>query len=418
MKNFSFFLLYFILKISLLPQNESSANFYNDLQLITNNKTEQNRIDELVKIKLSDIKSISPNFNEDAFIVYDGEKELASQVYTKNGTKQILFVINLAPKEDKVISFKFLPEGKLNKEYPARTYAEVAMKFDAVYNGKIFAGDEFQNFSKVIVPEIHTDHNALFKYEGPGWESELVGYRFYIDWRNATDIFGKKVKDLVLHKVGINDLVASDDSYHRMQEWGMDILKVGQTLGIGSIGMMHGDSIYMVSNRGQVICEIPANGPLLSEVKTVYNDWKVGDKEYDLESSLSISAGSRLTNAELLIEGGADNITTGIAKHENTVFIKSETDDNWQYFATYGQQSLSGDNLGIVIFYEQESLKQLGEYKLNYFVTLTPDNGKVNYMYAAAWEQENGGIKTFNDFQKYVENTIEKLNNPIIIESK
>ncbi len=137
------------------------------------------------------------------------------------------------------------------------------MKFNSSYKDKKFTDEPFQNFTKVVVPQIHTDHDALFKYEGPGWESEKVGYRFYLDWRNATDIFGKKTDELVLHKVGINDIVAKDDSYHEMQEWGMDIFKVGNTLGIGSIGMMKNDSIDMVSKTDEIICEIKHNGPIL-----------------------------------------------------------------------------------------------------------------------------------------------------------
>ena len=99
------------------------------------------------------------------------------------------------------------------------------MKTNNVYFDKRFRGNKFVNVTQLRVPAIHTDHDALFKYEGPGWESEKVGYRFYLDWRNATDIFGKKNNKLILDQVGTHDTVAKDDSYHSMQDWGMDILK-------------------------------------------------------------------------------------------------------------------------------------------------------------------------------------------------
>ena len=87
------------------------------------------------------------------------------------------------------------------------------------------------------VPPEHTDHSWFIRYEGPGWESDLVGYRFYLDWRNATDIFGKKD-----HRYGACKDVGQDgfDSYHEPADWGMDVLKVGESLGIGALGLLAG----------------------------------------------------------------------------------------------------------------------------------------------------------------------------------
>ena len=78
------------------------------------------------------------------------------------------------------------------------------MKPTDVYYEKRFRGSEFKSVKRIKVPAIHTDHDALFRYEGPGWESELIGYRFYLDWRNTTDIFGKKINELLLKTVGVN----------------------------------------------------------------------------------------------------------------------------------------------------------------------------------------------------------------------
>ncbi|MDX1699712.1 MAG: DUF4861 family protein, partial [Melioribacteraceae bacterium] len=388
----------FCIIFSLAAQNTGKKIFYNEILISVINPASIERNDELISIKIDDLKFYKTNFNKDAFIIYQGESEVPSQIYKEDEKEKIIFAFDLPPNDAIDFSIKYLGTGKLVKNYNNRTYAEIAMKFDAVYDSGKFVGDSFQKFEKVIVPEIHTDHDALFKYEGPGWESEKVGYRLYIDWRNATDIFGKKVNELVLHEVGVNDLVAKDESYHQMQDWGMDVLKVGSSLGIGSIGTMQNGKIEMVQERDQVICTISANGPLLSEVTTEFKEWNIGDQKVDLTAHYSISAGSRITNADLSIKGKIDNITTGIAKHENTVFTKSETEGNWQYIALYGKQALSGDDLGIVIFFEKESLKELGEDELNHFVSLFPYEGKVSYKYAAVWEQELNGIKTFSEF--------------------
>lgn len=396
----------------------ASEKFYNEIELTIKNTTNIERNDDLISVNIKDLELAKNNFNKNAFIVYQNNEEIPCQLYNDGFECSLIFVSNFKPNESKVFTVKYLEEGKLRRDYASRSYAELAMKFDAIYKDKKFTSDHFENFDKVVVPKIHTDHDALFKYEGPGWESEKVGYRFYLDWRNATDIFGKKDNQLILRKVGTNDVVAKDDSYHEMQDWGMDIFKVGSTLGIGSIGMMNNNKIEMVSKTDKVTCEISFNGPILSEVKTNYNGWLVNDNKYDLISKYSIVAGSRTTNAKLYIYEDAENITTGLAKHENTEFIKSNNEGDWQYIALYGKQTLANDNLGIVLFYKKSALIKQGEDEVNYFVSLKPDNRKVEYSFAAAWEQENNGVKNKSEFVTYINQEITKLNNPLTIDIK
>ena len=357
------------------------------------------------------------NSSAKAFILLDGEKEIPNQVLENDGKRQIAFVLDLGPNEVKTLTLK---ETDKVKEYTPRTYAELSMKPGNIYYGGKFHGDKFVNVTKIKVPAIHTDHDALFRYEGPGWESEKVGYRFYLDWRNASDIFGKKVNKLLLSNVGVHDTVAQDDSYHSMLDWGMDIFKVGNSLGIGSIGMWQDGKVNMVSKTDSVYCEIPYNGPVMSEIKTSYFGWLVGEKKYNLESDLSITAGSRLTKCEINISDNPENIVTGLAKYEGTDFIKNNGSDKWAYIALYGKQTLVGpdDKLGIAVLYKNKDLIGLAEDDLSYILKLKTSVGKVNYYFCAAWDQEPNGIKNETQFIKYLDETIEVLDNPCVVEIK
>ncbi|MCB9207080.1 MAG: DUF4861 family protein [Ignavibacteriales bacterium] len=419
-------LFVFLLTLSFIlnAQDQKEFNFFDEVKVSVTNPADVERKDELVSLSVDKLKSRAENFNKEAFIIYLGDKEIPSQLYNDGLNSQIVFACYFKPNQSKEFSIKYLPDGKLKRKYDSRTYAELAMKFDAVYKydpldkRNKYTSDHFENFTKVVVPENHTDHDALFKYEGPGWESEKVGYRFYLDWRNATDIFGKTINKLVLDDVGTNDVTAHEDSYHEMQDWGMDIFKVGNTLGIGSIGMMNADSIYMVSKTDEISCEISFNGPILSEVTTNYKGWLVGENKYDLVSKLSISAGSRITNATLKVFDNASNITTGLAKYKGTDFIKSSSTGDWQYIALWGKQTLNDDNLGIVLFYKKSALINQSENDLNYYVELKPIENKVNYGFAAAWEKEPDGIKTKEAFVKYIDEEIIKLNSPLTVDYK
>ena len=387
------------------------------LQSCTNEQSIQISITNPTNLTLTDVfVTADVDTIMKSLSVYEGKKTIPYQVLISNKKREIGFVLNLNPSETKNLTIK--PDNE-KRVFKSRTYAELAMKPGNIYIDGRFRGDKFVNVTKIKVPSIHIDHDALFKYEGPGWESELVGYRFYLDWRNANDIFGKKVHELLLANVGVHDTVAKDDSYHEMQNWGMDVFKVGNSLGIGSIGMLYDNKVYMVSRTDSVICEIPENGPLLSSIKTTYYGWLVGENKYDLTSTLSITAGSRLTKCDLDISGNPENIVTGLAKYEGTDFIRNNGNDKWAYISLYGNQSLAGpeDKLGIAVFYERDAFQELTEDDLSYVVKLKPINGRVEYYFCAAWDQEPNGIKDRNEFLKYLDNTLELLNNPLIVKT-
>lgn len=345
--------------------------------------------------------------------------DIPFQIIDDGKSKSVKFVYDMKPGE--IVNFElYNSPGSIVPQFTPRTYAELAHKPGDVYYDKKFRGNKFVKSNYYKVPKIHTDHDALFKYEGPGWESEKVGYRFYLDWRNATDIFGKKKNQLILDQVGTTDTVAKDDSYHNMQEWGMDIFKVGNSLGIGTIGMWADNKVNKVSVTDSITCAIPYTGPIEAKVVTTYYGWKVGEKKYDLVSSLSITAGSRLTKCMLDVSGNAENLVTGLAKSAGTEYIQSANKSGWNYIALYGKQSLAGpeDKLGIVLFYHSSELTEITEDEISHIVKLKPNSGKVTYYFAAAWEQEEGGIKSFEEFKNYIEETTNILNNPVIVGKK
>lgn len=387
----------------------------NTIEFTLHNPMGFQRTDEYITIELDRVKAKDENFNENSFIIVINEKEVPYQIETgSKGENLISFVTNFQPNETIKLLFEYGEKYNNGRNYKNRTYAEISVKTDYQFIDGKYSGGYFKSVNKVIVPSSHKDHDALFKYEGPGWESEKVGYRFYLDWRNTNDIFGKKVNDLVLKDVGITDLTSTDnDSYHTMQDWGMDIFKVGSSLGIGSTGTMIDNKVIKISSSDSVTCEISKNGPIKSEISTGYYGWNIGNKKIDLFSKLSITAGSRLTKHDILISGDIDNLVTGLAKYEGVNFLKSNDTEGWNYIALYGEQSLAKDNLGIAVIYEKENLIQHSEDQSSYIVKLKPTGQALTYYFCAAWEQELNGIKSEEEFLNYLNKLITEMNNPI-----
>jgi hypothetical protein len=374
------------------------------------------RQDAAVVLAMAIIKTKAPDFNDKAFLILSNGKVLASQASDLDGdanADQIVCVADFAPDETKTLTLRYAKAGEQPRQYPKRTQAELSHKFGGKFVDRKYEGGVFQNVQFLRVPPEHTDHSLYIRYEGPGWESDKVGYRFYLDWRNASDIFGKKTPAMVLQNVGQDGF----DSYHAMSDWGMDILKVGESLGIGSLAMWHEGKAQRVAQTDSVTCVIASNGPVQSQIQTKYFGWKIGPGSYNVVSNLSITAGSRLTKHVVEISGAPENLCTGIVKLDNAKLLSSPAaGEDWGYLATYGKQSLANDNLGMAVLYRTNDLLEVTEDQFSHVVVLKPANGRLTYYFLGAWEQEPNGVKNAEEFEAYLEQTIAELNAPLVIE--
>jgi len=424
MKYIVFALLIFV---SSMPQAATSqirhdgAVDKHSFSIIAENPTNISRPDETVEIDLPKVKSKFPSFNEKAFFVFQDGKEIPSQLSERQilfgGSREIIFVSSFAPHEKKEFQIVWKADMAEVHHYAPMTQAALGIKVDYKKVNGYYVGGRFVDVDSATVPPDHFAHDALYRIEGPGWESDKIVYRFYLDSRNRNDIFGKKTHNLVLQKIGVNDLVSdSKESYSNMLDWGMDIFKVGESLGIGSIAIWHNSKVVTVSDVDKVECRI-TNGPIKSGVLARYLDWKVGEAKYNLFSDLTISAGSRLTEVNAFVNSDTLLFCTGLAKHDGSDLIKStqSSKGKWAYLALYGKQSLAGDNLGIAIFYRTQDRSMLTEDGTSEIVVLRPIGGHVNYYFGAAWEQEPGGIKNEQEFVKYLDDVIMDMDNPIEI---
>lgn len=380
------------------------------LRITVKNSLNDAREDAAVVLDVQRLKERVSVFNPNACIVWSGREELSSQ-FIDGDDARIVVMADFRPNEMKQLHLCYRQAGKVVRNYPKRTQAELSHKVGGRFINRVYEGGTFENVQKLRVPQEHTDHSFYIRYEGPGWESDRVGYRFYLDWRNAIDIFGKKVPDMVLRNVGQDGF----DSYHEMSDWGMDILKVGDALGIGSLGMWVDGKARRISTTDSVTCQIVADGPVYSQIRTEYFGWDVGGKKYSVTSDLSIKAGSRITWHTVKVVGNPDNLCTGLVKHEDARLFQSDVNSGWGYLALYGKQSLSGDDLGMAIFYRTDDLIEKTEDKLNHVLVLMPKDGRLKYGFAAAWEQEPDGIGTEEAFIDYLEKTVTRLNAPLLV---
>ncbi len=401
----------FLLWSSTLSFSQSTKKqFSENISIQVINPLAVDRNDVMISIKADQLKNT--NFNAEAFVVMDGDIELTSQYnQTDEDEKGLVFMIDvLKANEKKNIILYYNKVGKVVRNYMKRTQAELSHKVGGRFESREYIGGKFENVNYLRVPYEHKDHSWFVRYEGPGWESDKVGYRFYLDQRNATDVFGKVKPEMALQKTGLDGF----DSYHNMQDWGMDVMKVGKSVGVGSIATLYNKEALRVEKTDSVDCRITENGAIYSSILTRYFGWQVGEKKHDVSSRLSIHAGSRLSRELLTVSNNINNITTGITKDKaSKVFTDKGSKERWAYVATYGKQSLNQDNLGLAVFFNPEAINEFTEDEFSHLVSLKPNAGKVEYYFLAAWEKEPNGIVNEEAFRNYIIQIAQALANPV-----
>lgn len=381
-----------------------SQNIFSQ-HIIVKNSTNKTLIDYTVEISVEKLKSLK--VGEYVVVAPNGEILPMEIVSNLAGEQKAIFpVAKLFPNTTNI----FQIQQGLATGYPKRTYAEIAHKIGGHFEGKNYEGGfSWIKTNYLRKPDEYTDHSYFIKYEGPGWESDKVAFRFYLDWRNGIDVFAKKTPGIVLPFVGVDDY----EKYHHMADWGMDNMKVGKTLGLGSIAVWDGKKAVRVEKTDSIVAHVQTDGKIRSQIATTYYGWETDNTKCNLKSLISIDAGQRVSHMELFADKEINNIATGIMKDKNGELILPERSvREWSYIATFGKQSLNSDFQGLAVFYRTRQLQQITEDDLNHIIVLNTDNGFVEYYFMATWELDWQPISDKKLFINCVNETLDRLNNP------
>jgi unsaturated rhamnogalacturonyl hydrolase len=344
--------------------------------------------------------------------VLNGDQVQVSQTVDTDGDgalDSLLLAADFAPAERKhfvITSDPAIVKPALKKQ----TQAEISIKEGGEWKGKEYVGGEFKNVDSVNPPPQYTDHSYWIRYEGPGIESDKVAYRIYLDWRNGFDIFGKKVSHVVLQNIGLEDY----ETYHHNADWGVDVLKVGKSLGMGGFGFWNGKNVELVSQTDSRSATITSNGDIYSGFKINYNGWQVNDQKLDMTAHFSMTAGSRLVKVNINKTEKLPNMAIGLVKHPGTKLLEGNQEISgyaWTYVASWGKQSLSGadDHLGMAVIFRRDERTEQTEDDNSYVSVMRDRDGKLEYYFLAAWEHELDGVKTEAEFKAYLDREVQRL---------
>jgi beta-galactosidase len=251
--------------------------------------------------------------------------------------------------------------------------------------------------TKITVPQNLATQSKWIMFEGPVLENDVVAYRYYADSRHRFDIYGKTVPDLVMDTVGWK--------YHDIMDWGSDVLKVGNSLGLGSPAIWYQDTLYTLSNCKEKTIEILTSDEDQSIIRTTFTELTIEGHSFDLIQDWSISAGQPWSEITLTVPNGTlpkgMHFATGIVKHLPAI-SQGETTDYF-YAMNWGKQSFHKENMGMAIVAPKMYTPQKVSDALSHAYIFKNAKEEVRYRFLSAWERDNNNVKDAAGFKKLVE---------------
>lgn len=420
MKHFSlrtlsgfFFLLIVFAQCQMQPQ---------EVEITITNSSDVDLQDKPVSIKPSELPAATMDPAFPLVVSSDGDT-VPSQLNDLDGDgspDELFFVVDLPSGATKTMVFGWTSD---TPDYTIRTSARFGKRSSAQtpvepkLSDTLMAGDLPKSLGY-----------QPYQTDGPSWENDKVGFRHYFDGRNAKDLFGKKAAYMSPETVGINARGAVEDNYHVMEDWGRDVLAVGNSVGIGGYALMANDALMRlgvtvddsVNNVEKTVFQIVAEGPVKSVLKYHYMKWQPSEREYDVKETTSIWPGMYGYQNSVQFKGlnGDETMVVGLVNiNDKEPLEEIVVNDEWVVLMTHDMQSYERQwwlGLAIIvprnIYLGYTEAPESGQLSNSFLAKLKVENNTpVTYYAVAGWEISDERFKDHDFFRNYLVNLTKEL---------
>ena len=409
----------------------ASSDAQHGFSLTLENKLAIDRPEQVVSLsrKLLEAKAGPLDNNYLQFSV--GKTPLQPQFDDLNGDGRWDEVLLRCPvKASATVQISFVKTAELpSADMPALAHARMKLKNEDQSFGENMDQLEmpYQNpptdFSKHALPPYLT--------EGPGWENDKVAFRLYFDTRNNKDIYGKRIPDMVMDSVGANP----KNSYHKLAGWGMDILRVGTSLGAGALAFRYQrpdgrDTLVRLGGnhiKGETY-QLLSDGPLQASFLMTY-PWQLEGKPLTVTEKITITAGQYSYTSSISVQGealpGDLKVDMGIADFYTNQMDSVVTDDAKAVYS-FGKQSENHDNLGMAVISHNPAKAGIWRIKekplpvsdiTSSYLMEEPIGAShpVTFRFYAGWSLSDPAFNSQAGFKSMLERAMELEAHPVII---
>ena len=326
---------------------------------------------------------------------------------------ELCFLADLASKEKKSYTVKLFAEGE-PRSYPARVYAEMLLR-----NDKVKEKNKHDNFIQSITVrgDCANSYN-IQHHHGVDFESELNGIRIYFDKRQTLDLYGKFKKRLELQ-----DTQFYTSQEQKQQDYGDDVLWVGNTFGLGAFRGWDGQQPTMIDPVKTRTQRIISYGPLRTIVEVIAQGWKADPEKPALNMTLRYTqyAGHRDTDVDVFFNRDATDFTfsTGVVNVKGS----TEFNDHIGLRGCWGTDYPSTDTLtwkpetvGLAVYVPKKNVVIMPKAdKDNYTLVVRSQGKHMAYKVVYCSANEEFGFHSAEEWFNWLRQWGKEVEQPILI---
>ena len=372
-------------QITLLLLLFSTILYAQKLTVVVSNPSNSIRVNETVEIPWKKVISTLNTTSKDHLVVIDSKgKEYPSQIIYEGNKEPQKLIFQVSMDSQKSITLK-IKKGSPQK-YETKTYGR-------------------------FVPERKDDY---------AWENDRVAFRIYGPAliksdgpSNGIDVWCKRTDKMIVDLRYEKEL-SGKGTYHTDWGDGLDMYKVGRTLGAGAMAPFTNDSLWLASNFATQ--ETLDNGPIRTTFRLIYSPFDVNGTSVSETRTISLDAGSQLNK----IVEQYNNVTAsmpvaaGIVKREKGDSIAIDLNKK---YAIYFEPKSKKDGviyLAIVSSKAWENIKPTQNHLLA--ITKYLPDSRLEYYTGYGWSK--WGFPTPTSWVEYIKRYTQKLQNPLIVTIK
>lgn len=395
------------------------------------NPLDVDRADETIVLKRAEIEDqFGAVDHEFAPVVFLNHEYVPSQFDDMDGDDkwdEFVFTLDFKASETVKLELKYCAIADY-PEFEKRTNVRLGIKQP---DGSYLEVDRYE------APSIEDGFKIIAQAESASWENDKMAFRNYFDCRNIKDLFGKLTSPMILDKVHTPEM----PNYHRLNDWGMDVLHCGSSLGSGGLAMLEGDSLYRLGSTKTYTYQKVAEGPVRSVFDLKYTGWKVADESLTATERITIVPGKYWFQSDVTVKNfsGEKQLVTGIvtSKLKNDP-VKFVANNEFSSIATLDVQSENKDELGMGVLlktneigvvsrttdinFYKKGYKTVDEKGFSHVISETyyvsqkieADQSARHYFFAV-WGLEKEEWKSMDNFKSYISSEADLISNPIIV---
>lgn len=202
--------------------------------------------------------------------------------------------------------------------------------------------------------------------------------------------------------------------YHIDHGEGYDPYHVGKSRGIGGIGVLENDSLYVSKNF--TAYKTIAEGPIRTVFELTYAPWEANGRTITETKRISLDLGSNLSRFEehLQSDGPVPNYTVGITLHDKKGEVSANPEQGWfRYW-----EPMDSAMLGTGIVLAPADVQAYKDHRVDapdqshLYVLTNPKDGQLTYYAGFGWSK-SGQFGTKEEWDAYLADFARRLASPL-----